>query len=947
MLSRETAEKALSLIKKGTTQYEFFFSKLTSPEWIPYLREKDYLTSPQPIIHEGKYLQFPFWIESQYLARVASKDPALVLSVMKDLCQKTDNPRVHSDFNKAASTMPVEFAKEWAALEAKWIDSQEYIYFLSEELIALVGNLLNNNCINESRILLKSALRLCKSGENKESNIFLQGKKYHPKIEIYEYEEILKKCIPVLTEKNYREAIELLCDLLETAFKISGDNEDELSVVWQPAIEDHEQNKYRDNIENKLIECLRDAAVKAIPRGRNNVLSLIEQRNYKTLLRVSLYLRTLFPEIDPSGNSRIVLEKGNLKSLALHHELYNFLQKNFNNLSDAAKQSYIDYAYEEENKEDFEKWYKERFNKELSEEEFKSHIRRNRYSRLYPIQAYLVGETLIDFQLLKSEFKELDHPDFLSYSSGITYGPTSPKKADELSKMSIDEIINFLTEWKSGDDIFGDSAEGLGRVLCAVVKDNPRKFSSRAFDFRVLDPTYVREIVFGLRESLKENKEFQWNSILQLCEWVVSQDVNIQGRKVIQHEMDPGWQWTRNEIAHLLTDVLRRTESKNGIAISEKGRVWKILLSLANDAEPTPQYEAEYGSSSMDPLTVSINTTRGNAFHAVISYCWWIYDHVKATNQNIPFSFNEFPELKELLESHLNPKKDSSLAIRSVYGQHLPELVYFDKEWVSKKLDSIFPKNESMARLYHAAWDTYLTYCKPNKDLFELLLKEYHYAVEHFSQKKERQFRQLSPRENLVEHVTLFYLWGLINANDEDSILKLLISNSDPEMRKHLLRFIGRGLYFEGSEMTSDMISRAKKLFEMRLTALRECKISEELKEFEAFDLWFGAETLDGDWVLNNLLGILKHDNDFLFDYRLTERMEELVQDKPLLTLNCLEQLIHHDKRDWFSFDYQGHVKKTLAIAIGNIEPHVSEYAKRLVQLLGAKGYLSYGELLK
>ena len=44
--------------------------------------------------------------------------------------------------------------------------------------------------------------------------------------------------------------------------------------------------------------------------------------------------------------------------------------------------------------------------------------------------------------------------------------------------------------------------------------------------------------------------------------------------------------------------------------------------------------------------------------------------------------FESFPEVRFVLENHLDLAKDSSLAIRAVYGQWLPWLIFLDREWL-------------------------------------------------------------------------------------------------------------------------------------------------------------------------------------------------------------------------------------------------------------------------
>ena len=66
----ETVSKALEQIGKSAANYQYFFDKLSSPEWLAPLAEKGRFKQPpekQPV--EGG-VRFPGWPESQYLVRM-------------------------------------------------------------------------------------------------------------------------------------------------------------------------------------------------------------------------------------------------------------------------------------------------------------------------------------------------------------------------------------------------------------------------------------------------------------------------------------------------------------------------------------------------------------------------------------------------------------------------------------------------------------------------------------------------------------------------------------------------------------------------------------------------------------------------------------------------------------------------------------------------------------
>lgn len=59
----------------------------------------------------------------------------------------------------------------------------------------------------------------------------------------------------------------------------------------------------------------------------------------------------------------------------------------------------------------------------------------------------------------------------------------------------------------------------------------------------------------------------------------------------------------RKEVAGLLDTGLR--SSTGGITSNLRESIWELLQVLAEDPEPTPEYEERYGGSNMDPATLA------------------------------------------------------------------------------------------------------------------------------------------------------------------------------------------------------------------------------------------------------------------------------------------------------------------------------------------------------
>lgn len=80
-----------------------------------------------------------------------------------------------------------------------------------------------------------------------------------------------------------------------------------------------------------------------------------------------------------------------------------------------------------------------------------------------------------------------------------------------------------------------------------------------------------------------------------------------------------------------------------------------------------------------------------------------------------------------MLDKHLDPDSEPSIAVRAVYGKWLTLL---DEQWTADNTARILPASPELAELRDAAWNTYVGWCPPFNAVYEMLRHEYKAAVE-------------------------------------------------------------------------------------------------------------------------------------------------------------------------------------------------------------------------
>jgi hypothetical protein len=380
--------------------------------------------------------------------------------------------------------------------------------------------------------------------------------------------------------------------------------------------------------------------------------------------------------------------------------------------------------------------------------------------------------------------------------------------------------------------------------------------------------------------------------------------------------------------------------------------VWTILRRLSDDPEPSREYENRYGGPNMDALTVSINTVRGEAMHAVVRYGLWAQRHLRAPQEPslaVQPSLDAMPEVREVLEAHLDVQREPSLAIRAVYGQWLPWLVALDSEWTRGNLARILPVEAGLHDWRDAAWDTYIL--GPAYDnLLEILGEEYRRAVTRIGATRQARHRLADPDQRLADHLMLFYGRGKIGL-DDNGLLHLFYSRASDSLRAHALSSVGRGLRQAREELPAALIDRLTALWEARLRAAQAARTPETFREeLAAFGWWFASGKFGAAWCLDQLDSVLKLirklEPPYLV-YIVIQTLAALVSPLPGQALACLRLLVEGNPNDINLVGLGPELRTILTAGLDSQNADTVASAKSLVNYLAACGRSEFLQLLR
>lgn len=940
----ESIERAISLLAHAQ-YYRYFFERLMNPEWVDPLWAHGFFANPPCAERdESGRVRYPLWPESAYLARMAKHKPDVVARIIKEM-KDTDNVVVQSDLLDAILAMPPELAAQLMDKVKKWAEQPDVLTI--QKLAELMVHLVKGEKITEALELAKTLLDLTPGPllSRLEEQDYTPRPEPQAKFAVWHYRKILKEYYPAVVEVAGFDAFRLLCDLLAKGVRLSlrqdeGDDYEDYSWLWRRAIEDHPQDhEYVHEAREALVSAVRDTAEMLVSRNTQveKVINELEMRRWKVFRRIALHLLRVFADKARDLVAQRLTNHALFEDYGMRHEYVMLLRENFKHLSTELQQTILSWIEKGPGDEDVDEGVSEEDEDIVRDKEI---WQRDRLAWIG--EENLPPDWKRRYRHLVQKHGNPQHPEFAVYWEFWT-GPTSPRSEEELRGMSVDEIVRFLKGWKPPQEVFGaPSPEGLGRALSSVVAESPERFAAEAEEFQNLDPTYVRALLSGLRDGLKQGKSFDWTSVVSLCEWVVRQPRKPRRRRKCYEEADPDWSWARTEIGRLLSEGFE----KESIPFKLRETVWGILEVLTDDPDPTPQYEEEYGGSNMDSATMSINTTRGVAMHAVIRYAWWTQHHLKdepVHGDTMP-GFAQMPEVREVLNKHLDISKEPSLTIRAVYGWWFPWIAAIDPDWAADNASRIFPLNEQEQRYFWAAWSTYLAFCPPYNKVFDMLEGQYLHALDNIG--KNDEVRTLAdPDERLAEHLMVMYWRGKIDL--EGVMLTRFWQKAPGKLRAHAIGFVGRSLLQTEDAIPEDVVQRLKRLWLTRLEIVHSSdNITPYKEETAAFGWWFASQKLGRDWAIAQLLEVLRLVRSVNPVDLVIEKLVSLASDLPFEAVQCLDYVAKGEEGGWNIYLGRDNVFRILQTVMHSQNTEARKRAEELINYLGSIGFIDFRDLL-
>ncbi|MGC8761736.1 MAG: hypothetical protein ACP5VC_17400 [Bryobacteraceae bacterium] len=944
MLRPETIAKALREIQKGYAQYQYFFDKLNSPAWLEPLYEREFFRNPPAPVPHGQYISFPPWPEAEYLVRMARIPEAqeTVLRIALAI-PATENSRVHDDLAEIALALPPRLSKQLVPQICAAIPNSVKL-LLAEKVKDLIVHLANGGEGKAALQLAAAALQLRPDPRFAEpaDEESLLSPEPQAHFRNWYYNRIVDQAVPALVNCSGIKAVRLVCKLLDDAIRYSQRREEngdeDYLYIRHPAIE---QQKQHADIPSVLLCAARDAAeqlVAAEPAQFRPVIDVFAEHKWVTFRRLGLHLARVFLGTVDDGLAeaeRVFQDPGVIDNPSLRHEAVLLLKAAFSRLAPETQQRILSWIDAGPSKESMRSW----------DENIRALIDRRRLENFSILEGQLPEPYKRTYEDLKARLGTPAPQDRVSCPKFDAISAQSPRSTEELAAMPVDEVLEFLRTWTPGHNIFESTSEGLGRAFTGAVSKRPAEYAAAAERMQGLDPTYIRCLFSGLTEALKRGEPWDWGPVLGLAKWVVDQGREIPGRTGGLMDADPDWGWTRTAIIDLLSEGFKKPEH---LPLQHRALVWDVLQPLTED--PNPGLDDE-GGEKFDPAFLSINSTRGRSLDAVIAYAWWLRrstDEARRAEGQPPIAFDSMPEVRAVLEAHLDVEREPTLTIRSVYGRHLTSLAGLDWDWLRANVSRILPEGAEDPERFTAAWENFVCFNRPNTTLLPVLMPAYRRAVSQIGQPGGMMRGPELPEDRLAEHLMVYYWLGALEFGSADGLLDAFYATAPDKLRGHAMGFVGRCVSHWDEDAPPQISDRLRSLVERRLEAARQtASPADFVHELANFGWWFASEKFDERWSLETLLAVLKLTRKAEGEMDVVKLLAARCARYPVECVTCLRLLVEGDRERWLLLGVENDAMELLRRALRSNNPEAAISARRLAEELIARGHFGLRDLLK
>lgn len=797
--------KSLPKFLEVNARYLYFFRNLKSTKWLIPLYNAGFFNpnnNPLPIEDPDNkgFFSIPHWPILYYLENAAtnnqiypSKDISnLLLKIIEDITEyrdehgnRIDNSNSDWYLIKILFLLPIELISEKHINYFKlMIDSRWRMTLIESEIgKTILPKLISNSSINLITRLLDIMFEYVEP--EKSTPI-----KFTSKMQKFWLNDSIKKHKASIAKLCGLEAGQIAINMIHKIIQI---DDSQFNHIWIPTIEDHPQKRLTDQYECQLVHFIRDMYEHVNPNNISVNIGMMLVDDHPIFQRISLHIISF--HYDSLKDIFWEWENNPLDDFEIRHEVYELFNSNCTKFTEKQIEQILywieskEYFISEKLKDD-----KEMKNKILA------YRKKAWLTSLLPSKNHLVQTAYKKYN--KIDPKIIEQPGFIT---GITSwsGSISSLSEDQLLKMSINDIVNYLNNFKEESGWKKPSIDGLTNALRSCVSKNPEKFSKNLKPFLKIQRFYQNSILQGFSTASQNKNNIMWDNLFDFIVSIINSE-NFWSEE-FDETINDYRKWIISQIADLINNGTKNDDyafDPQLLPVAES-----ILLKLINQAE----YDLFF---SLNLITSVLNSSKGKILSAMINYSLRIARLSNKAKDRWILTIKK--EFNKRIHKEIKP----SIEFYVTLGEYLPNLLYLDENWVTENINLIFPFDSDDN--WEASFTSYLYYhSKIYKNIYFLLRDNNHYE-----KAINIKFADEGINEALVQHICVGYIENWEDINKPDSLISKLLEQQNMNLLSEIVRFF----WISHENQTKEMKAKVIIMWRALINLLSNIEVKKEVK---------------------------------------------------------------------------------------------------------------------
>jgi len=923
-----TSEQVREMLRKIPTLQlrRVFYSGNKNPLWVrPLLNAGAFINPPEPIVDDKGLIREQPWPEIEYLKEMARHAPDAVVDVLLTV-KDSENSWIRRGVFEIGAAIPAEQAMRIVPIVKGWVDSNTGLGFRSDprNQAFMIRNLLDNSQ-PKAGIHLATILLEPQAGNDRVKVI--------TGLEEYWYAEELPEIIKSMGKKGIGHVCRWLLKYERLDGRLS-DNSD--STFMDRSMIDRADTSHGDR-RQALIDGLISLSIENIENTPERAIHLLLKNRAMIVMRIALHATNQVLQKlakDRQDTSAVIaaakeLLRDTVCTDSMCRVEYAQLVQTMHSI-DPSSLDELPTIVEAGPFSD-PSVFRDKLKKDVEEDKTieEKLVERTEYWR-HRLLAAIGSESLP--KKLQDKLGKLDDKlgviaEPLSSFMGVStswVGPTSPVSADDLAAMSAEEIISHLETWKPKDSWNSPSHEGQAREITGLLTTNPMMISGVDGLIDRLRPTYLSAIFRGWEAATKADIAPDWSQLVSTATAVLAHsDESSYTQEGRDFDDEPNYKNAKQSAEGMLEELAKKRDR-----LKAPEDVMESIANLILDADTESawqDYLESAGTSSMDPLTISLNYRWPIHFRAIIM----LLTHGSGT----PWYSKALANLDNELA-----RDDTIGSSRAILGERLGNLSYFAPEWLKSHKEDILGTETVLSTGQQITLTTTLATSGYYNDAFDLVRGSLLAATKQISSLTSGWEADAKPDQLIGRWVINAFIWGHIDYDDE--VLQSFYAYASPETRGDVIGHIAWA-FMRADKVAPELIPKLGELWDLRVAHVKERPDDkDELNDF----FWFiRSGKYAPEWWLPRLSEAAELHGALDTQGMIGEILASAAKGYPREALTALKLLLNGDPDiEGMKYDLMEHsAPAVIAAALSSGEETMAGDARNYMNMLGASGYIN------